>query len=98
MPDFTPIASLAVVGEKLGMDLRIGQLACCGLGWEPFFSGAVALSNAVDDSTKGLPYMGTTRRKHMSGVRGLTREAYVSCVSDFPYRVYIDSNHSDSQI
>jgi hypothetical protein len=31
------------------MDLRIGQPTCCGLCCEPFFSGAVTLSSAVDD-------------------------------------------------
>jgi hypothetical protein len=34
-------ASLAGSGEKMGTDPRIGQLACCGLCREPFFSGAV---------------------------------------------------------
>jgi hypothetical protein len=42
--------------------------------------------------------METARRKHISGVRGLAREAYVSCVSGFPCRVYIDLNHRDSWI
>jgi hypothetical protein len=28
----------------------------------------------------------------MSGVHGLMQEAYVSCVSGFPYMVYINSN------
>jgi hypothetical protein len=50
---FTPTTSMVVLGEKLGMDLWIGQLACCGLGQEPFFSGAVALFIAVDDFAKG---------------------------------------------
>jgi hypothetical protein len=36
-----PPASLASSGEKLGMDPRISQPACCGLCREPFFSGAV---------------------------------------------------------
>jgi hypothetical protein len=50
---FTPTTSMVVLGEKLGMDLRIGQLACCELGQEPFFSIAVALFIAVDDFAKG---------------------------------------------
>jgi hypothetical protein len=45
-----------------------------------------------------LPRTGNNRWKHMSGVRGLTWEAYVSCVSGFPYGVYIDSNRRDFQI
>jgi hypothetical protein len=31
-----------------------------------------------------LPHMGTARRKHTPGVRGLAWEAYVSCWSSFP--------------
>jgi hypothetical protein len=40
---------MAIVGERVGMDSRIGQPACCGSGKEPFFSGAVDPFNAVDD-------------------------------------------------
>jgi hypothetical protein len=50
---FTPTASMAVLGEKLGTDPWIGQPTCCELGRESFFSGAVALSIAVDDIAKG---------------------------------------------
>jgi hypothetical protein len=49
---FTPTASLVGSGEKLGMNLWIGQPSCCGLCREPFFSGAVALLNSVDDYAK----------------------------------------------
>jgi hypothetical protein len=45
-----------------------------------------------------LPRTGTARWKRTSGVSGLAREAYVLCVSHFPCRLYIDSNHRDSQI
>jgi hypothetical protein len=34
----------------------------------------------------------------MSGICGLAQEAYVSCVSDFHCKVYIDLNHRDSRI
>jgi hypothetical protein len=50
---FTPTASMADFGEKLGTDLWIGPPSCCGLCREPFFSGAVALSIAIDDIMKG---------------------------------------------
>jgi hypothetical protein len=50
--DFTPTASMAGSGEKLGMDPWIGQSSCCGLCRELFFSGAVSLSIAVDDGVK----------------------------------------------
>jgi hypothetical protein len=45
---FTPTTSVVALGEKLGTDPWINRLLCWGLGREPFFSGAVALSNAVD--------------------------------------------------
>jgi hypothetical protein len=48
-----PTASLAVMGEKLGMDSRTDQPVCCGLGQEPFFSGVVDLFKSVDDYLKG---------------------------------------------
>jgi hypothetical protein len=44
---------MATLGEKLGTDLQIGQLTCCGLCREPFFLGAVTLSIDVDDFMKG---------------------------------------------
>jgi hypothetical protein len=48
-----PIASLVVLREKLGMDPQTGLSVCCGLGQEPFFSGAVDLFKSLDDYTKG---------------------------------------------
>jgi hypothetical protein len=50
---FTLTISMVVLREKLGMDSWIGQLMCCGLCQEAFFSGAVTLSIAVDDFVKG---------------------------------------------
>jgi hypothetical protein len=44
---------MAIVGEKLGTNLQISQLACCGLGQEPFFLVAVNSFNSVDDFMKG---------------------------------------------
>jgi hypothetical protein len=58
MLGFTPTTSIAVMGEKLSMNPWIGQPECCGLGREPFFSGAVALSNTIDDSMKGCHIRG----------------------------------------
>jgi hypothetical protein len=50
---FTATAWMAVLGEKLGMDLCFNQPLCCELGQEPFFLGAVVLLNSVDDYAKG---------------------------------------------
>jgi hypothetical protein len=44
---------MVVLGEKLGMDPRTGQLACYGLCQEPFFSGAVDLFKSINDNVKG---------------------------------------------
>jgi hypothetical protein len=89
---------MAGMGEKLGTDPRIGQPACCGLCQEPFFSGAVALSIAVDDFAKGCHIQGlparSIRRAYMDW-RG-NRMCRVGWV--VPCRVYIDSNHRDSRI
>jgi hypothetical protein len=57
--DFTHTALMTGSGDKLGTDLRISQSSCCELCWEPFFSGVVTLSIAVDDFMKGC-YTWTT--------------------------------------
>jgi hypothetical protein len=58
MLSFATAASLVGLGEKLGTNPRITQLGW-GLCREPFFSGAVALLNSVNDYVKGC-YMWTT--------------------------------------
>jgi hypothetical protein len=95
---FTPTTSMVGSGEKLGTNPWIGQLACCRLCRESFFSGAVALPIAVDDFVKGYH------------VRGLPAEsmqwAYVDWRGKrmchigriFPCRVYINLNRHDSRI
>jgi hypothetical protein len=55
---FAPTSSMVDLVEKLDTDPRIGQSSYCGLGQEPFFLGAVALLNSVDDYAKGC-YMRT---------------------------------------
>jgi hypothetical protein len=47
------IASLAVMGDKMGTDPRTGQSACYGFSQEPFFSKTVDLFKSVDDYAKG---------------------------------------------
>jgi hypothetical protein len=54
-------SSLVGSGEKLGTDPRIGQSACCGLCQEPFFSGAVTLTNSVGGSWKVATYGGRSQ-------------------------------------
>jgi hypothetical protein len=91
-------ASLAGLGEKLGMDPQIGQSMCCRLCQEPFFSGAVGSVQICRRLVKGChvrgPPVGNVRRAYVDW-----REKRTYRVSRiFPCRVYIDSNHHDSQI
>jgi hypothetical protein len=44
------------LGRETGYGPWIGQPACCGLCREPFFLGAVTLSNSVDGSWKVAMY------------------------------------------
>jgi hypothetical protein len=67
--------------EKLGMDPWIGLPACYGLCREPFFSGAVALLNSVDDYVKEVAICGP-RKIRM--VEGHTWTEHVLCWPDFP--------------
>jgi hypothetical protein len=50
---FAPTASMAALGEKLGTDPWMGQLTCCELCQESFFSEAMAQLNSIDGYTKG---------------------------------------------
>jgi hypothetical protein len=89
---------MVVRGEKLGGDLQIGQPACWGCSWESLFLRSSGIRATLLGQCERLPRMGTARRKRTSGVRGLAQETYVSCVSSFPCRVYIDLNHRISRI
>jgi hypothetical protein len=97
MLGFASTASLVGSGEKLDTDSRIGQLACCGLCQEFFFLGAMTLLNSVGDCVKGCHVCGLFARS-IHGVyvdwRG-KRTCRVDRV--FSCRVYIDSNHHNSQ-
>jgi hypothetical protein len=72
-----------------------GPLSCAER-WiqEHFFLRAVVSIQLCWVSIKGCHIWGLPA----GSVRGLAWEAYVLCVSGFPYRVYIDSNYRDSQI
>jgi hypothetical protein len=83
MLDFVPTASLVGSGEKLGMDPRIDQPACCGLCREPFFRERWPCSTLLM----------TSRRVAICGPHGIrmvldhTRtecEKRVVCWSSFP--------------
>jgi hypothetical protein len=67
---------MASSGEKLGTNPRIGQPSCYGLCREPFFSGAVALSIAVEDFAKGCY---TMTMRDMYGLGPYTDRAWDAC-------------------
>jgi hypothetical protein len=84
--------------EKLGTNPWIGLPVCCKLCREPFFSGAMGSVQIYRRLMKGC---------HIRGLpTGSVRRVYVdwrgkhTCHVDqvFPYRMYIDLNHRDSQI
>jgi hypothetical protein len=90
--------SMVVLGEKL-----CGRPTDRPAGMLGIISGVLFLESGRVRPTllsqcERLPHTGTAYGKHTYGVRGPDQEAYVSCVSSFPCRVYIDSNHHDSQM
>jgi hypothetical protein len=77
---------MVVRGEKLGDDMWMSKQACWGLCQELFFLRAIGSIQLYGVNVKGCHII------------RLVRRAYVSCVFDFSYRMYIDSHHRDSQI
>jgi hypothetical protein len=76
---------MVVRGEKLGGDMQIGHLVHYGLGGEPFFLRAVESVQLCWVNVKGF---------HVR----LVISAYISCVSSFSYKMYINLNHCNSRI
>jgi hypothetical protein len=62
------------------------------------FSQEQCIRRTLLTTRERLPRTGTIHRTRTLGVHGLACEAYVSCWSGFPCRVYIDSNCRDSRI
>jgi hypothetical protein len=80
---------MAVLGEKLGggpTDHSAGLGVVSGV----LFLGSDRVHPTLLMAYEWLPRSWTARRKHTWGVRGLAREAYVSCWLGFPCKVYID--------
>jgi hypothetical protein len=74
---------MAVLGEKLG-GRPAGHLAELGVMSRALFLGSSRVHPTLLMAAEMLPRTWTARRKRARGVRGLTWEAYVSCVSGFP--------------
>jgi hypothetical protein len=88
---------MTVLGEKLG-DERVNHSAKLEVVSGALFLGSSSVCPMLLVACERLPRTGTARRKRTSGVRGLAWQAYMSCWSDFPCRVYINSNRHDSRI
>jgi hypothetical protein len=79
------------------VDLTVHSVGLGG-GAESTFSQEQCIRPTQSGQRERLSRKGTARRKRTRGICGLAWKAYVSCVSGFSYRVYIDSNCRDSQI
>jgi hypothetical protein len=84
MLDFAPTASLVGRGEKQ-CETRESLNRAGGYVESTCFSGAVALLNSIGVYAKGCHVW-------------LVTSAYVSCVSGFSCKMYIDLNHHISWI
>jgi hypothetical protein len=67
----------------LGMDPWIGQPACCVLCQEPIFSGAVTLSNVVDD-VRRVAICGPREIRMVLDHMWIVHGKHVTCWSGFP--------------
>jgi hypothetical protein len=88
---------MAVLGEKLGggsTDRSVGLRVVLGA----LFLESSRVCPMLLMACERLPRTWTAHRKRTLDIRGLAWEAYVTCVSGFPCRVYIGSNHRDSGI
>jgi hypothetical protein len=88
---------MIILGEKLGGG-PVDHSAGLGVMSGALFLESSKIRPMLLMAGERLPRTWIARRKCMRGIHGLAWEAYVSCVSCFPCRMYIDSNHRDSQI
>jgi hypothetical protein len=88
---------MVVLGEKLGAGPTDRSIGMLGIVSGALFLGGSRVRLMLLMASKRLPHMGTAHRKHTTGIHGLAREAYVSCVSGFfNCRVYINLNRRNS--
>jgi hypothetical protein len=88
---------MAMLREKLGGG-PMNHSVELGVMSGALFLGSGRVHPTLLMAGERLPHTWTAHIKCTQGIRGLAWEAYVSCVSGFPCRVYIDSNHRDSRI
>jgi hypothetical protein len=84
--------SMTVLGEKLGGRPVDRSASVLRIVLRALFIGSNGVRSTLLGQHERLPRIRTVRRKPTGGVCGPAQEAYVSCVSGFPCRVYIDSN------
>jgi hypothetical protein len=75
---------MVVLGEKLGRGPADRSAGALGIVSGALFLRSSRVHPTLMIASKRLPCMLTAYRKGMCGIRGLTREAYISCVSGFP--------------
>jgi hypothetical protein len=75
---------MAVLGEKLGGGPADRSADVLGIMSGALFLKSSSVRPTLLMTSERLPHTGTARRKCTSGVRGLKREAYLSCVSGLP--------------
>jgi hypothetical protein len=89
---------MVVLEEKLGGGLVDRSAGILGIVSRALFLGRCRVYPTLLGQSERLPRTGTARGNRMCGIHGPAQEAYVSCVSGFPYMVYINLNRSDSRI
>jgi hypothetical protein len=91
-------ASLVVLGDKLGMDPRIGQRGMLWIVSGALFLGSSGIRPNLSVTHERLQCVDHVRYVWSMVIRGLSVEC-VWCVGRvFPCRVYINSNPRDSRI
>jgi hypothetical protein len=75
---------MVVLGEKPGDRLADWSADMLEIVLGALFLGSSRVRPTLLMASERLPRMWIAHRKHTCVIRGLTREAYVSCVSDFP--------------
>jgi hypothetical protein len=91
-------ASLVGLGEKLGGGPTDRSVDMLGTVSEALFLRSSRVYPNLLGQRERLLCIRTARGKCTCDVHGPAQEAYVSCVSGFPCRVYIDSNCRDFRI
>jgi hypothetical protein len=74
---------MVALGEKLGGEPADRSVGVLGIVLGALFLGSSRVCPILLTASEGLPHTGTAHRKRMSGVCGLTSEAYMSCVLGF---------------